>query len=172
MFFVFAGVLNNLPFRLEEISPGISEAWIALMYSGYMIGIVTALGSNRVARAVGGERRALLLGLVVFSLATALFAMDSAGLLLWNVFLFSIGMFTAHSLLSALVNDRAGADKGVVNGLYIAIYYAGGTSGAWLPAIVYSAFGWDVLLHVLNGVLLIAMGLVLAIFREDRRSPA
>ncbi len=169
VFFVFAGVLNNLPFRLKEIDPGISEAWIALMYSGYMIGIATALGSSRLATAIGGERRALLLGLVVFSAATALFAMESVNLLLANVFLFSIGMFTAHSILSALVNERAGADKAVVNGLYIAIYYAGGTAGAWLPAHVYTALGWDSLLHVLNGVLLLAMLLVLAIFAGERR---
>jgi YNFM family putative membrane transporter len=172
VFFVFAGVLNNLPFRLEVIDPGIRESDIALIYSGYLIGIVTALGANRVSAVLGGERRGLALGLGVFFVATALFAMTRVSWLLVNVFLFSIGMFTVHSLLSAMVNHRAGAYKGVVNGLYIAIYYAGGSLGAWLPAHVYAALGWNNLLHVMNAVVLVAFALMLRIFGTDRGGAA
>lgn len=167
VFFVFAGILNNLPFRLEEIDPGIRESDIALIYSGYMIGIVTALGANRLSAMLGGERRGLLFGLVVFFVATALFATTSVNLILLNVFLFSIGMFTVHSLLSAGVNQRAESNKSVVNGLYIAIYYTGGSLGAWLPSYVYAHAGWDALLHVLNAVVLVAIALMLRIFRTN-----
>ncbi|GJL82690.1 MAG: MFS transporter [marine bacterium B5-7] len=156
VFFVFAGVLNNLPFRLEEIDPGIRESAIAMIYSGYLIGIVTALGANRLSVLLGSETRALIMALVVYFIATALFAIASPSALLINVFIFSIGMFAVHSILSAGVNHRAGDNKSVVNGLYIAIYYTGGSLGAWLPAYLYSTLGWNNLLHALNGVLVIA----------------
>ncbi len=172
VFFVFAGILNNLPFRLEELDPNIRESDIALIYSGYMIGVITALGANRLSALLGGERRGLLFGLAVFFVATALFAAKSTHLILLNVFLFSIGMFTVHSLLSAGVNHRAGAGKSVVNGLYIAIYYTGGSLGAWLPSYLYAHAGWNTLLHVLNAVVLIAVVLMTRIFLGPRRDPS
>lgn len=171
VFFVFAGVLNNLPFRLEEIDPSVTESDIALIYSGYMVGVLTALGANRLSTLLGGERRGLAFGLVVFFIATAAFAVRSSELILLNVFLFSIGMFTVHSLLSAGVNHRAGDRKSVVNGLYIAIYYTGGSLGAWLPSYLYSHAGWQTLLHALGAVVVLAMLLMLGIYRGTRSGP-
>jgi MFS transporter, YNFM family, putative membrane transport protein len=166
VFFVFAGILNNLPFRLEEIDPTIRESDIAMIYTGYLVGVLAALGAARISNLVGGERRGLWLALGVFFIATALFTVPSFLFILANVFAFSIGMFAVHSLLSALVNQHAGDHRSVVNGLYIAIYYSGGSLGAWLPSWLYSKVGWDNLLHVMNAVVVIAFVLMPRIFKS------
>ncbi|MCZ7600915.1 MAG: MFS transporter [Gammaproteobacteria bacterium] len=171
VFFVFAGVLNVLPFRLEAIEPGIREADIALVYSGYMIGIAAALGASRVSALLGGERRALAAALAVYLAATAGFAVPSVTVLLANVFLFSIGMFAVHSLLSALVNQRAAEARPVVNGMYIAVYYAGGSLGSWLPALAFGTIGWNALLAAMAAAVLAALWLTRYIFRADREEP-
>jgi len=171
VFFVFAGVLNVLPFRLEAIEPGIREADIALVYSGYMIGIAAALGASRVSALLGGERRALAAALAVYLAATAGFVAPSVTVLLANVFLFSIGMFAVHSLLSALVNQRAAEARPVVNGMYIAVYYAGGSLGSWLPALAYGTIGWNALLAAMAAAVLAALWLTRYIFRADREEP-
>ena len=48
MFFVFAGVLNVLPFRVKQISQSFSEFQISLLYLGYGMGILGSLGSKKI----------------------------------------------------------------------------------------------------------------------------
>ncbi|MDX2478969.1 MAG: MFS transporter, partial [Desulfuromusa sp.] len=43
LFMIFAAVMNFLPFRLTELSDQANELRIGLMYSGYMMGVVTSL---------------------------------------------------------------------------------------------------------------------------------
>ena len=45
LFFVFAAMLNFLPFHMRDNDPDISQSAIALVYTGYLIGIVIALAS-------------------------------------------------------------------------------------------------------------------------------
>jgi YNFM family putative membrane transporter len=62
------------------------------------------------------------------------------------VFCMCAGFFLSHSLLTAYLNHHTSGRKGIVNGLYIASYYAGGALGGWLPGYVYRGAGWQVFL--------------------------
>lgn len=163
VFVVFAGILNNLSYRLEAIEPGISSAAVSLLYLGYLVGIVVAIGSSRLSAMLGGERRGLQLGFSALLLSVGLFSLETYAALLANVFLLSLGMFAIHSLLSALVNVHASGDKPMVNGLYVAIYYAGGSVGSWLPSMLYGWIGWNMLLGLLALVGLAGYGFSLRI---------
>ena len=65
---------------------------------------------------------------------------------------------TAFSLLQAIcpgyVNKWISNRKAVANGLYISIYYAGGTLGSYMPGWIYMHFGWNyyILLQMLFGL--------------------
>ena len=48
VFFVYAGVLNVLPFRLQEIDPSISPMRISSLYIGYLIGVPVAVFNQRI----------------------------------------------------------------------------------------------------------------------------
>jgi len=48
------------------------------------------------------------------------------------------------------VNHNARSLGGVVNGLYVSCYYAGGALGAWLMGYVYELFGWTTFVVVLS----------------------
>ena len=50
MFFVFAGVLNVLPFRVKDISSSINEFQISLLYLGYGMGILVSLLSKKIVK--------------------------------------------------------------------------------------------------------------------------
>ncbi|MGB5570210.1 MAG: MFS transporter, partial [Sedimenticolaceae bacterium] len=75
LFFVFAAVLNFLPFHMRDNDPGISQSAIALVYTGYLVGVAIALGSLRLIHLFGGERRTLVAGSLVYLLGTAAFAL-------------------------------------------------------------------------------------------------
>lgn len=161
VFFVFASLLNFLPFRLSQLGGGVSELRIGAMYAGYLVGIVVSLMAPRTVRALGNEMRAMLLGLAVFLCVTPVFAVAGAGLSFAAMFVFCGGMFQVHSTAPGLLQRLAGNHRGVVNGLYLSFYYVGGALGTSAPGLVYEHFGWEAFVLMLAGVL--ALALVLAV---------
>lgn len=163
MFFVFAAVMNYLPFRATELDATASEMRIGFMYTGYLLGIVTALNSVRLSRLVGGTTRIMVIGLS--GLVLSLVGMLTPGTTPLFLFMFPFcgSMFLVHSIASGYLNSLGLKNKGMVNGLYVAFYYGGGMLGSSLPGPVYQHFGWPafiVLLVVLTiGGIMAASGL-------------
>jgi YNFM family putative membrane transporter len=163
LFFVFAAMLNFLPFHMRDNDPGISQSAIALVYTGYLIGIPISLASLRLIRLFGGERRTLVIGSLIYLAGTLAFALPGNRLAYVSMLVFAAGMFTLHSVLSAFLNHLETERKGLVNGLYVSAYYAGGAVGSYFPGLLYQKIGWSafiLLLLVLLGAL-IALSLML-----------
>ncbi len=152
LFFVFAALLNFLPFHMRANDPSISQSEIALVYTGYLIGIVIALASLRLIRRLGGERRTLVVGSLVYLAGTAAFALPGNPLAYVSMLAFAAGMFTLHSVLSAFLNHLETERKGLINGLYVSSYYTGGALGSYLPGFVYQAYGWLAFIALLLGL--------------------
>ena len=151
LFFVFSAMMNFLPFRLQDIEPTASGALTGGVYAGYLVGVGTSLGSSRLTHLLGGPTAALLVGGLglLGSLAAALIA--SVAWLLGAIGLLCAAFFLAHTVAASRVNERGADDPseaggaqegGLVNGLYVSIYYTGGVLGAYLPGFVYDAYGW------------------------------
>jgi YNFM family putative membrane transporter len=152
LFFVFAAMMNFLPFRLTEISKGASEFRIGMMYSGYLMGILTSLGAVRAVRIAGSEVKVMAIGLLLLALALLGLIADRPEVLFGIMFLFCGAMFLVHATASGFLNRRAADNKGMVNGLYVSFYYGGGALGSYLPGFIYERFGWTVFVYVLMGV--------------------
>ncbi len=156
-FFVFAGIANLLPFRMQAIGEGTSELFISLMYSTYAVGIVIALYSKKIIAYFGNEIRVLLLGLAIFFTTFIGFLVPSQLVLFVMMLLMCTGQFTEHSIAPGLVNRYSQADKGLVNGMYLATYYGGGIMGSYLPGLVYESFGWYACIALFMVVLFMAL---------------
>lgn len=142
LFFVFAALMNFLPFELKRINPAFRETGIGLLYLGYSMGIVVSLNTRRIIRYFGNEVDAIGAGIVVFALGTLCFLVENYMVMFATMFVFCAGLFTAHSLLSGFVNKLANENKAIANGLYISFYYTGGTLGSVLPGAIFQRFGW------------------------------
>ncbi len=157
-FFTFASVLNFLPFRLTEIGGHhLSELRISTIYTGYLTGCVAALFSTRIIAALRGEARVIMTALFFYLLSILFFITTSTSLAFANMFLFCAGMFLVHAVAPGLINRHAGNKRGVVNGLYISCYYAGGTLGSYLPGLIYRHFGWTAYICLLAAVVVLAI---------------
>jgi len=156
VFFVFASLLTYLPFRLKSLDPTIGESVISLMYLGYLIGVAIALNGVRIADCIGGELRVVFGGIGVLACGLLGIAGESLPVVFAFVFCLCGGFFLIHSSLTAFLAHVTPSGRGVVNGLYISSYYAGGAFGAWLPGYVYRAGGWSAYLTVLGVTLAIA----------------
>jgi len=155
-FFAFSGCLNALPFRLVELEPGLSARRISLVYLGYLVGVAIALNAERLARLVGGPVRVMGAALATFALGLALMWQANATALIATGFLISGGLFAVHATLSGHLNGLRPDEASLVNGLYIAIYYAAGAAGSVLPLALYQAYGWTVFLGTMLLIVLMA----------------
>jgi YNFM family putative membrane transporter len=142
VFFVFSGILNIVPFHLHDIEPGSTPLIVSMLYLGYLVGAPMSFFSESISRWLGDERRGLLLGLAIhaFGLVAMLFVALQG--LIVSMFFLAGGFFLIHALLSGLANHLAREHKGVVNGLYVSIYYFSGALGSWLPGYLYEGIGW------------------------------
>ncbi|RLA42720.1 MAG: MFS transporter [Gammaproteobacteria bacterium] len=143
LFFVFAAMLNFLPFRMLEIDPLLDTAAISMVYSGYLVGVFISLYSIRLVNSLGNERNALLVGASVYFVGTLSFIFNEISSLYFIMFVFAAGMFTLHSVLSSYLNHLEPTRKGMINGLYVSAYYSGGALGSFLPGLVYHSMGWS-----------------------------
>lgn len=161
-FFIFASVLNALPFRLKEIDPNITETAISMMYVAYLMGAIISFNITRILKIVGSDMNALLLGLVFYVVGTALFVFSNTVMLFVAMLAFCSGMFFIHATLSGLVNHLSANNHGVINGLYLSSYYMGGALGSVIPGIIYSAYGWNEMIYGLL-ITLVLIGILLSI---------
>jgi len=154
MFFMFAAVLNFIPFRLKELNPSSSSMLIGVMYTGYIMGIVTSLSSMKLIRLLRSEMNTIFCGLTIFLSSLILFVSKDVYVLFIGMFVFCAGMFMTHTVASGYLNRLADTNKGVTNGLYVAFYYSGGTLGSILPGLIYEHYSWNVFLVLLGAIML------------------
>jgi YNFM family putative membrane transporter len=166
VFFIFAALLNVLPFRMTALAPDISAGAIGLAYAGYLSGLLVSLNATRFAAQLGSELRVYLLGLVLYGTGLLVFALPSIAGVYLAMFVFCAGMFLLHTRLSGQLNHLGHEHKGVVNGVYIASYYFGGALGSWLPALLYRHAGWQPFLWVLVAVLALAAWSMARLLRQ------
>ena len=149
MFFIFAGMMNFLPFRLVELWGNPSELLTGLMYTGYLVGLFTSLGSGWFIARLGSEQRVMRLGLTLYLLALLATIWAGGWALFGLLFLFCGAMFLVHATAAGWLNRLATRQKGIVNGLYISAYYSGGVLGSYLPGLVYERFSWSAFILLL-----------------------
>ncbi len=154
IFFVFAGLLNILPFRIKEQIPDMSETQIGLLYLGYGMGIIVSLTIHKIVNFFKKEMRAIVAGIVIFIISTAMFLSKNALILFAVVFLFCVGMFIVHTLSTRIANSLRTSQKALTSGMYLTFYYIGGAIGSIVPSIIYAKFGWDITIYMFLSLLL------------------
>lgn len=153
VFFVFSGILNLAPFHLRDIDPDSTPLVISMLYLGYLVGAPISFASDSISRWLGDERRGLLLGLAIHGAGLVMLLFVALQGLVVTMFLLAAGFFLIHALLSGLANHLAQEHKGVVNGLYVSIYYFSGALGSWLPGYLYEGVGWRAMIVMFVAIL-------------------
>lgn len=167
LFFIFAAILNFLPFRLLELDPTLTTATLSTVYTGYLIGVIISLASPGLVRWLEGERRILLLATLIYLLGILLFLSEHVSMLFVAMFVFAAGMFALHSVLSGYLNHLEASRKGMLNGLYVSFYYSGGALGSILPGFMYQSAGWMGFCALLVGLVLVLCTLIYAMPRSS-----
>lgn len=159
MFFVFAGVLNVLPFRVKDISSSINEFQISLLYLGYGMGILVSLSSKKIVKFFRNEVNTILFGITLFLIVNFFLVNKDILILFIVLFIFCIGMFTVHTVSTGLANSMKAERKSLTSGMYLTFYYLGGAAGSFFPSILYEHYGWDIMLYFFILVLFVVLAI-------------
>lgn len=164
VFFVFSGILNLVPFHLRDLDPGTTPLLISLLYLGYLVGAPVSFYSDRIGQWFSDDRYGLWLGLGLHAFGLVMLLFVAFHGLVLTMFCLAAGFFLIHALLSGLANHLAQEHRGVVNGLYVSVYYLSGALGSWLPGYLYEGMGWSGMIGVFCVLL---VGCAISIGRID-----
>jgi YNFM family putative membrane transporter len=170
LYFSFSAFMNFLPFRLQGVQPGASELLTGLLYVGYVAGIGVSLRAPALARWMGGEARAAWVGTAIGLGALLTATVAVTWVLFASVVLMCIAMFMTHSIAAGWINRAGGSRGSLINGLYVAIYYAGGVLGAYVPGFAYERVGWGAFLVVLGVMIVGAHVAAIRWWQAERRA--
>jgi len=166
IFITLTGILSLLPFRIDEIAAGASSFTISMVYTGYMIGIPMAIMSDQISLKVGGVKNALLIGLGLIIIGMVFYLIPSVPILFTFMIAHAGGFFLIHSTLSGYLNHIALEHKGVVNGIYVSVYYLSATLGSWLPFLLYQHLGWQPMIYLFIAILFSAILFILKLRQQ------
>ena len=153
VFFVFSGILNIVPFHLQDIDASATPFLISLLYLGYLVGVPVSFLSESISKRWRDERKGLLLGLSIHAIGLVMLLFVAFTGLIVTMFFLAGGFFLIHALLSGLANHLAQEHKGVVNGVYVSVYYFSGALGSWLPGYLFEGIGWQGMIIVFMSIL-------------------
>jgi YNFM family putative membrane transporter len=125
------------------LSNEISALHVALMYSGYVPGILIAFSAGRLVRLCGGEARTLLLAFCTYFMVVPGFTSTNILVIFIVMTLCCLMQFMQHSICPGLINRLSESERGVTNGIYLSCYYTGGALGSYLSVLVYVHFSWS-----------------------------
>ena len=151
----FVALFNYIGFRLAAPPFELSSTVIGLLFTVYLVGILSAGWSGRLVPRFGAPG-VMLGGLLVISLGVVLCALPWLPAVALGLGLVTLGFFATHAVASGQVGQRARGAKAQASALYLCAYYLGSSVIGYCGGWVWSHAGWLPLLALLSGVFLLA----------------
>jgi predicted MFS family arabinose efflux permease len=167
--FSMVAVFTYVNFRLARPPYSFNASQLGMIFLVYPIGAVVAPTSGFLIRRLG-RRQAMALS--VATACTGLAATLQAGLpaIVAGLAIFVSGVFVVQSAAMGFVGQAARTAKATAIGLYVCIYYIGGSLGAVLPGLlVWQTAGWAGCVGLVLTILAAACGLAWWAWREEKR---
>ncbi len=126
--------LAAAPFHLGPVSLG-------LLFFVYLVGAVVTPPSGRAIDRFG-HRATFAVAMLASLLGAILTLVPALWCVVTGLALCCSGIFVAQAAANSYIGVAAKTGKALAVGLYVAFYYAGGSAGAQLPGLLWSAGGW------------------------------
>lgn len=156
----FVTVYNYIGYHLLA-DYGLSQAWVGMVFTVYLVGIVASTFIGSLADRIG-RAKIFWINMVVILLGLAVSLLPSVAGSVAGLAIVTLGFFGAHAIASAWVGRRALTAKAQASALYLFACYGGssviGTIGGWLL----TAYGWPGVVALVAGCMVV--GLVAALW--------
>lgn len=139
--FSFTGPWTYLPFYLEREPFLLHVKDISFTYFAYTAGIIGSIVAGRLAIKIP-KSRLVITGVFILIGGAWLTMIGSLTIVIIGLCLMCLGFFIAHSLMAAIVNERATHHKGGASSLYLVSYYIGVATGGTLSGLIWKQLAW------------------------------
>lgn len=151
----FVALFNYVGFRLAATPFNLSSSLIGLLFTVYLLGIVSAGWAGRLVPRLGA-RQVMLGGIAIMLLGVALCATPWLSAAVAGLALFTLGFFAAHAVASGQVGQRASGAKAQASALYLCAYYLGSSVIGYAAGYIWEHAGWLPMLAVLAALFMAA----------------
>ncbi len=156
----FVSLYNYLGYRLEAAPYGLRPSLVGLVFSLYLLGMVSSAWAGSLSDRFG-RRNVLWLMIVTMAAGLLLTLADSLWLIVPGVGLFTFGFFAGHSVASSWVGLRAQHARALASALYLTAYYLGSSLVGSLSGFAWGHQGWHGVAWLLS--LLLSVCLLIAL---------
>lgn len=142
MLFTLVSIFSYITFYLSVPPFSLSTSELSWLFSVYFVGLVATLAVGTVLARIG-LRHGMLAACALAFTGVAITLIPSLLAVGIGLALCGSGVFIAQTCANSFIRDAAAAGTRVsAAGLYICLYYIGGTVGGVLPSVVWRHFGW------------------------------
>ncbi len=163
--FALVAALTYVNFLLAAPPYSLGPAALGTVFAVYLLGMVTTPVSARLLQRLG-PRRFVVLAVAISVAGVILTLLPSLTAIVAGLMVLSAGMFLGNAASTTHVGESVTAARSAAVGLYVTIYYVGGSLGAVLPGTAWDLAGWPGVAAVVALVQLAAGAIALAVWRE------
>jgi MFS transporter, YNFM family, putative membrane transport protein len=163
LLFSLVGAFTYVNFYLAEPPFRMNSAQLGSVFFVYLFGVfVTPLGGKLLDRR--GFQAAAYVALVMSLLGLALTIGKSLWVVIIGLALYSSGLFISQAAATVQTGRIAGRARSSAAGLYVTLYYLGGSLGAIIPAWFWTHGGWIACVGVfsVSSIATLAFGIISA----------
>jgi YNFM family putative membrane transporter len=155
----FVTVYNYIGYRLMAPPYAISQASVGVIFSVYLVGVLSSSWIGHLAGRMG-RRRVLWIMLVLMLAGLGLTIFGSLWPIIGGIIVITFGFFGSHSIASSWVGRRAGAAKAHASSIYLFVSYMGSSVAGAAGGVFYAGAGWPGVAAFVTGIL--SFGLMVA----------
>ncbi len=163
--FSIVGAFTYVNFHLAAPPFGLDTVALGSIFFVYLAGAVVTPVAGRWLHRLG-SRLVLALAMVVASGGVLLTLAPTLPLVLMGLALCAAGIFVCQSAANSYVAGSAGRGRSSAAGLYVAVYYLGGTVGATAPGLAYRSGGWSACVTLIVSVQVLTAAVALLFWRS------
>lgn len=165
----FVTMYNYIGFSLMQPPYRLSQTIIGLIFIVYLFGTFSSIYMGKKAKQYG---TILILKIsFMITIGGAVITLFPALLVkIIGISIFTFGFFASHSIVSALVTERAKENKAQASSLYLLFYYLGSSIVGSFGGFFWDHFSWVGVISFLVSLLLV--GFVLIIRCSSRKAAA
>ncbi|WP_245615897.1 MFS transporter [Andreprevotia chitinilytica] len=155
----FVSLYNYIGFYLEAPPFGLSPSVIGLIFTLYLVGVVSSVTSGHLAQRFGRSRAMLgLTGAMLCGLVLTLF--HTLPVVIVGAILFTFSFFGGHAIASGWVGQRSGQAKALAAAFYMSSYYVGSSLIGSTSGLFWASGHWAGVVGVLAVTLVVGLAVI------------
>lgn len=160
----FVTLYNYIGYRLLAPPFALSQSHVGLLFTVYLVGIVSAAWMGDLGSRLG-RGRVFWAGIVLMLGGAWLTLPASVWAVVAGIALLTFGFFGAHSIASAWVAAQARQARAQASALYLFCYYLGSSVAGSIGGLAWARFGWHGVLVFTSTLTLAGLGIAVRLSR-------